>query len=669
MGPKPTPSGAAAIRVAVLLPETAAGGVERVMTALAGGLIEAGFAVDLVVATGTGDLSNVPDPVRVVPLGAARMLSARRALAGYLSGEPVAALITAKDYATVVALAARRSAFRRTGRRIPVIATVHAPPSEAWATTSRRSGRALRPLLRRFLGRADRIVAVSRGVADDLATLLGSRCPSIDVVASPVLDPALFDAAAHPPTEPWLATPRTTPVVVSCGRLSAEKDPLATIAAFEIARRQRAMRLLVLGDGPERAAVEAEITRRALTDDVRLLGHVEPTAPYLASADICVLSSRTEGMPTVAVEALALGTPVVATATTSGVRELIGDGRGGRLVPVGDVAALAAAIVAELDDPSPAIDPAALEPFTVTAATALYVAILRELGVTTVPAPRPTTALCILTRDRPAALADALASAVGFDETIVIDMASEPALDPQPGVVWHREETNLGVTGGRNRLVELASSDIVVFLDDDAVFTAGNGSTIADAFASEPNVGALAFLVRRADGRVESSEWPFRGRPHDIDRPRRAAYFLGGACALRRDAFLAAGGYDESYFYSTEEIDLAFAITRDGRAINYEPDVVVEHRPAEGGRIAHPELPGLRLRNRIVFARRHLPAPIAIVHVAAWGVRTALEARERHAWSGWRTAWRDGRRATVDRRPLPYGALARLNRAGGRVFW
>ena len=677
MGPKPTQSGDAAIRVAVLLPETAAGGVERVMTGLAGGLAEAGFAVDVVVATGTGAISGVPDGVRVVALGAGRTAEATPPLARYLRDERVAALVTAKDYATLVALAARRLAARGGRARIPVIATVHAPPSEAWAATARRSGRALRPLLRRYLGRADRIVAVSDGVADDVRGLIGSA-RRVEVISSPVIDAGLFDAATRPPPDPWLttprSTPRTTPVLVACGRLSAEKDPATTIAAFAIARRDRPLRLLVLGDGPERAALEAEVERLGLTADVRFAGHVEPVAPYLARADVCVLSSRTEGMPTVAVEALALGTSVVATATAAGARELIGSGRGGRLAPVGDADGLAAAIVDELDAPCPTLEPGTLERFTVPAATARYVALLAELGVVASPTapsnrPHPTTALCILTRNRPTELTDALASAKGFDETIVVDMASEPALEPRTGVTWHREPENLGVTRGRNLLVQLASADIVVFLDDDAVLVAGDGALVAEAFARDPQLGALAFFVRRADGHIESSEWPFRGAPHETDRARPAAYFLGGACALRRDAFLAADGYDESFFYSTEEIDLAFTLTQLGFSIGYAPDVIVEHRPSAAGRIADPALPALRLRNRIVLARRHLPIPIALVHVGAWGVRTAREARAVGGMGEWRAAWRDGQRVALVRRPLPYGTLARLHHAGGRVFW
>jgi GT2 family glycosyltransferase len=250
-------------------------------------------------------------------------------------------------------------------------------------------------------------------------------------------------------------------------------------------------------------------------------------------------------------------------------------------------------------------------------------------------------------------------------------MASEPAalVDSRPAVTWHREEKNLGVTRGRNLLVELASADVVVFLDDDAVFVTGDGTTIARAFARAPDLGALAFLVRRGDGRVESSEWPFRGSPHRVDRARPAAYFLGGACALRREAFIAAGGYDESFFYSTEEVDLAFVLTRLGYSISYTPEIVVEHRPASTGRIADPALPALRLRNRIVLARRHLPMPVAIVHVAAWGLRTSREARAAHGVAEWKAAWREGRQMPVERRPLPYRALRRLHHDGGRVLW
>jgi hypothetical protein len=97
--------------------------------------------------------------------------------------------------------------------------------------------------------------------------------------------------------------------------------------------------------------------------------------------------------------------------------------------------------------------------------------------------------------------------------------------------------------------------------------------------------------------------------------------------------------------------------------------VVVEHRPSAAGRVANPEVPGLRLRNRIVLARRHLPAPVAVVHIGAWAVRTAREARATNGMAAWRRAWRDGRSVAVERRPLPYGKLARLHHDGGRVFW
>src|SRR5258707_282189 len=85
---------------------------------------------------------------------------------------------------------------------------VLSPRWEAWANTARRSGRALRPLLRAFLARADRIVAVSEGVAADVRTSLAARAVPVDVVANPVIDLSLFDDASRPPPDPWLGAPR-----------------------------------------------------------------------------------------------------------------------------------------------------------------------------------------------------------------------------------------------------------------------------------------------------------------------------------------------------------------------------------------------------------------------------------------------------------------------------
>jgi GT2 family glycosyltransferase len=281
-----------------------------------------------------------------------------------------------------------------------------------------------------------------------------------------------------------------------------------------------------------------------------------------------------------------------------------------------------------------------------------------------------TVGLGVLCHGRPKELATAVASATGFDEILVLDMASDPPLRRPSDARLVREPTNTGVAAGRNRLVELMTSDIVVFLDDDAVLlTDDTVPRVRESFAADPNLAVVAFRIVRGDGSSKSPEHPFRGAPHDVERRRPCAYFLGGACAIRRDAFNAAGGFDDRFRYSTEEIDLAMTLTTQGYGLVYEPAVVVEHRPSERGRSPDAAIPALRLRNRLLLVRRHLPYPLAVVHAGAWALRTGVEAARVGGLTQWRSAWHEGLTQPVRRAPLSYRKLATLHRRGGRVLW
>lgn len=287
--------------------------------------------------------------------------------------------------------------------------------------------------------------------------------------------------------------------------------------------------------------------------------------------------------------------------------------------------------------------------------------------------PGPTVSLCLLCHDRPAELVDALRSAEGepWHETIVLDMASDPPIEPVPGVEWLRSDANVGVTAGRNRLAGAATGDVLVFLDDDAVFRTPPLQQVRAAFLSDPTLGALAFRVRRAGGGLVSLEHPFRGsaRGSSADAPRPCAYFVGCGYAIRREAHLGTGGYDERFFYSTEEIDLSFRLLRDGWHLRYEPAIEVEHRPSSRGRGGASRVPGWRLRNRLLLVRAHLPLAVAVPHALVWTARTALEAarqRSLHHW--WRLA-REGLVLPVVRRPLPCRQLGQIHRDGGRVLY
>jgi GT2 family glycosyltransferase len=281
-----------------------------------------------------------------------------------------------------------------------------------------------------------------------------------------------------------------------------------------------------------------------------------------------------------------------------------------------------------------------------------------------------TLALCVLCHDRPDDLPIALASARGFDEVVVLDMGSDPPLAPVAGARWIRCDRNEGVAAGRNRQAEIARADVLVFLDDDARFLDPDAADrIRRAFLGATTTAALAFFVQRPDGTVVAHEQPFRGGVRHADTARPCAYFVGCGAAVRRDAYRAAGGFDERFGYSTEEIDLAFGLIRDGWELAYAPSVRVEHRPSSRGRAPSSDVPALRLRNRILLARRHLPIFVAVPHLAAWGLRTLVEAGRCGGLTEWRHAWAEGLRLPVPRAPLRWRALWTAHRRGGRVLW
>jgi glycosyltransferase involved in cell wall biosynthesis len=135
---------------------------------------------------------------------------------------------------------------------------------------------------------------------------------------------------------------RSVPRLIAVGRLKAPKDFLALIRALA-ELPDGSFEALIVGDGPERAEVEAEARRLGLAGRVRLAGEREDVAELLADSDVFVLSSRSEGLPVSVLEAMAAELPVVAS-EVGGLAELVVDGETGILVPPGDVQALATAL-------------------------------------------------------------------------------------------------------------------------------------------------------------------------------------------------------------------------------------------------------------------------------------------------------------------------------------
>jgi GT2 family glycosyltransferase len=220
---------------------------------------------------------------------------------------------------------------------------------------------------------------------------------------------------------------------------------------------------------------------------------------------------------------------------------------------------------------------------------------------------------------------------------------------------------NLGIPAGRNLGMRHVDGEVVLFLDDDAwLDDEWLAAEVVARFDVEPALGVVSLRIADERGRTGRRHVP-RLRAGDPARPSEVTTFLGGACAVRRAAFEAAGGFPEEFFYAHEETSLAWRMIEDGWRLRYAADLLVRHPWTTPTR--HPAARRLSARNRVLLARRHLRLPVAPLYVLDWIVLTLLRDP---------TGWRDLLRGTVEgvrwrdvpRRPLSWRALGRLTLRG-----
>jgi glycosyltransferase involved in cell wall biosynthesis len=363
-------------RIALFVPGLHGGGAERVVLDLADLFRRAGHHAQVVVGTRAGAYADdVPEGLEIrrvgkpflragarwhalradpggfaqlarpilFPAKTSRTVSYLPGLVDYLRSERPDALLSVLSYGNLGALWARRLAGVPT--RV-VVSERNTLSQSCIATTSREHRwrtRHLPALIARTYPFADAITTVSDGVADDLAATTGLPRERLVTVYNPVVTDRLIERVREPLEHPWFQ-PGEPPVVLAAGRLRPQKDFETLLHAFARLRARRSARLVVLGEGPERAALEARARALGFAADFALPGFVRNPFTYMARAQVFVLSSRFEGLPGTLIQAMACGCPVVSTDCPSGPREILEGGSHGEIVPVGDPAALAAAI-------------------------------------------------------------------------------------------------------------------------------------------------------------------------------------------------------------------------------------------------------------------------------------------------------------------------------------
>lgn len=229
-----------------------------------------------------------------------------------------------------------------------LVACVQAPPSITWAGGGWR--RVLRALVSHYYARAERIIAISAGVAGDIAQMAPAARAHTEVIFNAGIDESVTSGAAID-LDPAEQRP-DGPLLLGCGRLVEQKGFPYLIDAFAIVRGRIPDAVLwIVGEGSDRSALEQQIARLSLGRSVRLLGFRDNPYAYMAAADLFVLSSIFEGFGNVIAESMACGTAVVSTDCPYGPSEIITDGVNGILVPSRDPKALSDALLRVLRDP------------------------------------------------------------------------------------------------------------------------------------------------------------------------------------------------------------------------------------------------------------------------------------------------------------------------------
>ncbi|MCW2862858.1 MAG: glycosyl transferase family 2 [Actinoallomurus sp.] len=270
--------------------------------------------------------------------------------------------------------------------------------------------------------------------------------------------------------------------------------------------------------------------------------------------------------------------------------------------------------------------------------------------------------------NRPAELDRAVDSAlnqkdVEVEVVLVGNGADVPGSWPDNVKVMRLPE-NVGIPAGRNRGVEATNGELILFLDDDGWYeSTGLGAHLRDRFIADPKLGIVSFRVRDPEGGPGERRHVPRLRAGDPLRSSEVTTFLGGASAVRRAVFDAAGGLPEDFFYAHEETDLAWQALNAGYHIVYDADCVMFHPAVAPTR--HAMFYRLNARNRVWLARRNLPWPVALTYLTVWVAMTVARERKLASLRPWFGGFREGwRKPAGPRRPIAWRTVWRMTRLG-----
>lgn len=330
------------VKVAFFLPTLVVGGAEKSVLRLLRGFLDycPEWQVELVVGHLVGEfVSHLPKDLKVVALNRPRLRHSLGALAKYLKQEKPDVMVSNLTPGNMLVLGANFLA----GRPSKVVLVEHAKPSHELRSRG-LVDRIVLQLMRIGYPLADRVVAVSKCVEDDIRDVIGQNRGAIHVAYNPVVE-------ALPALEPTQGV-RHNPYILAVGRLEAVKDFESLIRAYAGVHHLISERLVILGDGSLRAELESLAESLGVADQVEFGGFVHDPSQFYRDASLLVVSSQSESFGNTLVEAMAYGVPVVST-RCGGPQEILDEGTYGPLVSPGEPELLGQAVVATLKNPHP----------------------------------------------------------------------------------------------------------------------------------------------------------------------------------------------------------------------------------------------------------------------------------------------------------------------------
>jgi glycosyltransferase involved in cell wall biosynthesis len=434
------------------------------------------------------------------------------------------------------------------------------------------------------------------------------------IAADSVVVPNGVDVEALTPRDAAAARDRLhlphAPTVVCVGRLAEQKGQDLLLEAWK--RVQDAVpeaHLVLVGDGPTRAALEAEA---AHLSNVEFVGAQTDPTDYYAAADVVAVPSRWEGGPLVPLEAMAMGRPVVGF-DVQGMRAALGET--GVVVEPGDVPGLAAALLHLLTDPEDAAIMAkqarerAVETADLRATQKAWDDVLTRLAPMPAGTPhaddvqRPSVSVVVTVLNEGDALGrlvdQLLPQLIDGDELVIVDGGSTDgslAALPQHPALWIEMVPGAGISAGRNHGIRVAANDVIVCTDAGCTPVPGFVEAFRRAFAvADPPALVSGVYTAAARTPMELAQalacYP---QPREVRRPSRLvrAYtkafgtgydprFAVGRCvAFTRDAWRAVGGFPE-HLATGEDVSFGLAVSRVGRA-EAAPDALVDWVQRDG---------------------------------------------------------------------------------------